>query len=66
MIHHSIHLYTLDDSSSTCLDFSYIFTMDDKPYMPTYQVSKEKVKSLGIELTLLEVSIKESRRLWKI
>ncbi|CAK8564677.1 unnamed protein product [Lathyrus sativus] len=33
---------------------------DDKPKVPTYQVSKEKVKSLGIEYIPLEVSIKET------
>ncbi|KAI9078260.1 hypothetical protein K1719_039762 [Acacia pycnantha] len=33
---------------------------DDKPYMPRYQVSKEKAKSLGIEFIPLKVSIKET------
>ncbi|GLU19328.1 hypothetical protein SLE2022_355840 [Rubroshorea leprosula] len=33
---------------------------DDKPYVPTYLVSKEKVSSLGIELIPLEVSLKET------
>ncbi|CAJ2638411.1 phenylacetaldehyde reductase-like [Trifolium pratense] len=33
---------------------------DDKPYVPTYQVSKEKAESLGIAFTPLEVSIKET------
>ncbi|KAE9615803.1 hypothetical protein Lal_00017353 [Lupinus albus] len=33
---------------------------NDKPYMPTYQVSKEKTKTLGIEFTPLEVSLKET------
>ncbi|XP_059431324.1 phenylacetaldehyde reductase-like [Corylus avellana] len=33
---------------------------DDKPFMPTYQVSKERAKSLGIEFTPFEVSIKET------
>ncbi|MED6126824.1 hypothetical protein PIB30_082225 [Stylosanthes scabra] len=33
---------------------------DDKPYVPTYQVSKEKFKSLGIEYIPLEVSLKET------
>ncbi|CAO2190450.1 unnamed protein product [Urochloa humidicola] len=33
---------------------------DDKPFVPTYQVSKEEIKSLGIELTPLETSIKET------
>ncbi|OIW05589.1 hypothetical protein TanjilG_23375 [Lupinus angustifolius] len=33
---------------------------DDKPYMPIYQVSKEKAKSLGIEFTPLEVTLKET------
>ncbi|GMN26253.1 hypothetical protein TIFTF001_001237 [Ficus carica] len=32
---------------------------DDEPFMPTYQMSKEKAKSLGIEYTPLEVSLKE-------
>ncbi|XP_027078361.1 cinnamoyl-CoA reductase 1-like [Coffea eugenioides] len=33
---------------------------DDKPFVPTYQVSKEKAKSLGLEFTPLEQSIKET------
>ena len=33
---------------------------DDKPFVPTYQVSKERAKSLGIEFTPLEVSLKET------
>ncbi|KAL9455155.1 hypothetical protein AB3S75_010544 [Citrus x aurantiifolia] len=33
---------------------------DDKPYVPTYQVSKEKAKNLGIEFIPLEVSLKET------
>ncbi|KAK4278700.1 hypothetical protein QN277_016512 [Acacia crassicarpa] len=33
---------------------------DDKPYMPRFQVSKEKAKSLGIEFIPLKVSIKET------
>ncbi|RYR69608.1 hypothetical protein Ahy_A03g016167 isoform B [Arachis hypogaea] len=35
---------------------------DDKPYEPTFQVSKEKAKSLGIEFIPLEVSLKETDR----
>ncbi|KAL2329223.1 hypothetical protein Fmac_022650 [Flemingia macrophylla] len=33
---------------------------DDKPYEPTFQVSKEKIKSLGIEFAPLEVSLWET------
>ncbi|RDX62897.1 Tetraketide alpha-pyrone reductase 1 [Mucuna pruriens] len=33
---------------------------DDKPYVPTFQVSKEKAKSLGIEFIPLEVSLRET------
>ncbi|KAK3164421.1 hypothetical protein QOZ80_1AG0017850 [Eleusine coracana subsp. coracana] len=33
---------------------------DDKPLVPTYQVSKEKIRNLGIELVPLEVGIKET------
>ncbi|XP_040995254.1 phenylacetaldehyde reductase-like [Juglans microcarpa x Juglans regia] len=33
---------------------------DDKPFVPTYQVSKEKAKSLGIEFIPLDVSLKET------
>ncbi|KAI3449978.1 hypothetical protein Pfo_006643 [Paulownia fortunei] len=33
---------------------------DDKPFVPTYQVSKERAKSLGVEFTPLEKSIKET------
>ncbi|OIW05591.1 hypothetical protein TanjilG_23377 [Lupinus angustifolius] len=32
---------------------------DDNPYDPTYQISKEKAKSLGIEFIPLEVSLAE-------
>ncbi|ESW08725.1 hypothetical protein PHAVU_009G069500 [Phaseolus vulgaris] len=33
---------------------------DDKPYVPTFQVSKEKAKSLGVEFIPLEASLKET------
>ncbi|KAB5520429.1 hypothetical protein DKX38_024748 [Salix brachista] len=33
---------------------------DDKPYVPIYQVSKEKTRSLGIEFIPLEANIKET------
>uniref|UniRef100_A0A7N0UF63 NAD-dependent epimerase/dehydratase domain-containing protein n=1 Tax=Kalanchoe fedtschenkoi TaxID=63787 RepID=A0A7N0UF63_KALFE len=33
---------------------------DDKPFVPTYQVSKEKAHSLGLKFTPLEVSLKET------
>ncbi|CAI8583369.1 unnamed protein product [Vicia faba] len=33
---------------------------DEEPYITTYQISKEKAKSLGIEFTPLEVSLKET------
>ncbi|KAK4278706.1 hypothetical protein QN277_016515 [Acacia crassicarpa] len=33
---------------------------DDKPFEPTFQVSKEKTKTLGIEFIPLEVSLKET------
>ncbi|XP_043691620.1 phenylacetaldehyde reductase-like [Telopea speciosissima] len=33
---------------------------DDKPYMPTYQVSQEKAKSLGINFIPMEMSLKET------
>ncbi|XP_077241704.1 NAD(P)-binding Rossmann-fold superfamily protein [Tasmannia lanceolata] len=33
---------------------------DDKPFVPVYQVSKEKTKSLGIDYIPLEVSLKET------
>ncbi|KAG4966845.1 hypothetical protein AAZX31_12G018900 [Glycine max] len=33
---------------------------DDKPYVPTFQVSKEKAKTLGIEFIPLEVSLRET------
>ncbi|XP_052886494.1 phenylacetaldehyde reductase-like isoform X2 [Gossypium arboreum] len=32
----------------------------DKPYVPTYQVSKEKAKSLGIEFIPLDAGLKET------
>ncbi|CAO2165016.1 unnamed protein product [Urochloa humidicola] len=33
---------------------------DDKPFVATYQVSKEKIRSLGIELTPLNTSLRET------
>ncbi|EEF48916.1 phenylacetaldehyde reductase [Ricinus communis] len=33
---------------------------DEKPYVPTYQVSKEKAKGLGIDFIPLNVSLKET------
>ncbi|XP_071902074.1 cinnamoyl-CoA reductase CAD2-like [Coffea arabica] len=33
---------------------------DDEPFVPTYQVSKEKAKNLGLEFIPLEQSIKET------
>ncbi|KAL7202519.1 hypothetical protein ACSBR1_034068 [Camellia fascicularis] len=33
---------------------------DDKPFMPTYQVSKEKAKTLGIDFISLEEGLKET------
>lgn len=33
---------------------------DDKPYVPTYQVSKEKAESLGIDFIPLNVSLQET------
>ncbi|KAK7264044.1 hypothetical protein RJT34_31647 [Clitoria ternatea] len=33
---------------------------DDKPYEPTFQVSKENAKSLGIEFIPLEVTLRET------
>ena len=33
---------------------------DDKPYVPTFKVSEEKAKSLGIDFIPLDVSLKET------
>ncbi|KQK04425.1 cinnamoyl-CoA reductase 1 [Brachypodium distachyon] len=33
---------------------------DDGPFVPTYQVSKDKIRSLGLQLIPLETSIKET------
>lgn len=33
---------------------------DDKPFMPTYQVSKEKAKSLGVDFIPLKTGLKET------
>ncbi|KAI4306725.1 hypothetical protein L6164_029978 [Bauhinia variegata] len=38
----------------------FVRCADDKPFMPTYQISKEKAKSLGIEFTPLDVTLKET------
>ncbi|CAL5423795.1 unnamed protein product [Camellia sinensis] len=37
-----------------------ITSADDKPFMPTYQVSKEKAKTLGIDFISLEEGLKET------
>ncbi|KAG9459628.1 hypothetical protein H6P81_004136 [Aristolochia fimbriata] len=34
--------------------------VDDNPYVPTYQISKERAKSLGIEFIPLEVGLKDT------
>jgi len=34
--------------------------IDDKPYPPVFHVSKERAKSLGLEFTPLEVSLKDT------
>jgi hypothetical protein len=39
---------------------NFIRCEDDGPYILPYQISKEKAKSLGIEFTPLEVSLKET------
>ncbi|GMN26251.1 hypothetical protein TIFTF001_001238 [Ficus carica] len=36
------------------LEEDIFWCADDRPFMPTYQVSKEKAKSLGVEYTPLE------------
>uniref|UniRef100_A0A453J6E6 Uncharacterized protein n=1 Tax=Aegilops tauschii subsp. strangulata TaxID=200361 RepID=A0A453J6E6_AEGTS len=33
---------------------------DDEPLFPTYQVSTDKIRSLGVELIPLETTIKET------
>uniref|UniRef100_A0ACD5ZJ25 Uncharacterized protein n=1 Tax=Avena sativa TaxID=4498 RepID=A0ACD5ZJ25_AVESA len=33
---------------------------DDKPFAPTYQVSRDKIKTLGIELTPFETTLRET------
>ncbi|XP_068658727.1 phenylacetaldehyde reductase-like [Aristolochia californica] len=35
-------------------------SVDDNPYEPTYQISKERAKALGIEFIPLEVGLKET------
>ena len=34
--------------------------MDDKPFLPSYQISIERAKGLGIDFIPLEVSLKET------
>ncbi|KAI4332122.1 hypothetical protein L6164_017057 [Bauhinia variegata] len=52
----------LVDFAYFIMDFvnNFVRCANDKPYVPTFQVSKEKVKSLGIEFIPLEVSLKET------
>lgn len=38
----------------------YCRCADEKIFIPTYKVSKEKAESLGVEFVPLEVSIKET------
>lgn len=33
---------------------------DDQPFFPTYQVSRDKIRNLGVELTPFEASLKET------
>jgi hypothetical protein len=33
---------------------------DDKPFAPTYQVSKERAQTLGVKYTPLEVTLKDT------
>ena len=40
--------------------FIYGRCEDDKPCAPTYRVSQEKAKSLGIHFTPLEVTLKDT------
>ena len=40
--------------------FIYGRNADDEPPMATYQISKEKVKSLAIDFIPLEVSLKDT------
>nr|XP_027122438.1 cinnamoyl-CoA reductase 2-like [Coffea arabica] len=46
--------------SSIMLTAVHILCADDEPFVPTYQVSKEKAKNLGLEFIPLEQSIKET------
>jgi hypothetical protein len=47
--------------SSQMFSFSLLCRCaDDQPFVPIYQVSKDKVRSLGMELTPLDTSIKET------
>ena len=54
-----LHIFILDFDR----DSSYISNCrcaDDKPQVPTYQVSVEKAKGLGIEFIPLAESLKET------
>ncbi|KAK6937170.1 NAD-dependent epimerase/dehydratase [Dillenia turbinata] len=57
---------TLNTSASQGQKYIPMLLMDgltcaeDKPFSPTFQVSKEKAKSLGIDFIPLEVSLKET------
>lgn len=46
------------------LIYSYFFFLgrcaDDKPFVPIYQVSKEKTKSLGIDYVPTKIGVKET------
>jgi len=34
--------------------------VDDNPFVPTYQVSKERAENLGLNFTPVEVSLKDT------
>ncbi|KAL3647553.1 hypothetical protein CASFOL_008521 [Castilleja foliolosa] len=54
-------LYISESSTSSKVKALYIsMCADDETFMPTYQVSKERAKSLGVEFTSLKESIKET------
>lgn len=61
------HIYIISFFSPETIFYFLIITLlhscrpaNDKPYVPTFQVSKEKAKSLGIEFIPLETSLKET------
>ena len=56
----AISSFTSDSREYPHLCFMYCRCADDKPFEPTYQVSQERARSLGINFIPVEVSLNDT------